>query len=98
MDSLTYIEQDLQKEFTRGIEGKIVSILKDQNSSATLFLEKIKDEQLSKTKYILHIKLWAVKDLIKLEKQTSSDIDVGQKNRVSLPLVFVSSQGFVDLE
>lgn len=95
MESLKYLELDLQKEFASGIQGKIVAVHKDPRSSATLLLEKITDAQLKKTKYTLHIKLWAVKDLLVAGEGNG---DNHSRNKLSLPLAFTCSHGFVNLD
>ena len=95
METFKFLELDLQKEFSSGIEGSIVAVVKDPRSSATLLLEKIVDGQQNKSKYVLHIKLWAVKDLLSSQEASKQN---KLRNKLSLPLGFVHSQGFVNLD
>ena len=85
MDNCEYISAKLQDEINDNLEGKICGIIKDKNTSAIIFLEKIKDSVKNLVKFRLHIVFWDFQTLMSLEENPNK---FKKSYKLSYPIIF----------
>lgn len=95
MEAFRSLQLDLEKEFVGLIQGDLVAIMKDSNSTATLFLEKVTDQKQNRCKFILHIKFWNLQTLL---SDVTCNSEPSQSSKLSVPLSFLQGQNLIDVD